>query len=195
MAFDYQEYLASREWALLREQVRARNGGRCERCWRAPHEDTHHQTYARVGCERLEDLLGVCRPCHAFLSGRSDVDPIRCAVVIIGAWNLSWSGRLSGWRREFDFIIPRPDEIESAEFWCVTAQAACAVIAHVGSHDPVAALGATNAAWGKRLAAVLSSPASPEDVSRALSDIPWNWCRGGHRASSFWRSLPSVVAA
>jgi hypothetical protein len=72
---EYKEYLASREWALKREAVRKRCGNVCERCHKAPHENTHHVTYARVGNERLEDLLGVCRKCHEFLSGKSDVDP------------------------------------------------------------------------------------------------------------------------
>lgn len=72
---DYGRYLASREWALLREAVRRRSRGRCERCPHGRHDETHHLTYERIGHERLEDLLGVCRACHAFLSGKSDVDP------------------------------------------------------------------------------------------------------------------------
>lgn len=75
-AFDYHAYLASREWALKREAVRVRCGNVCERCHRAPHQQTHHLTYARVGHELLEDLLGVCADCHRFLSGKTNVDPI-----------------------------------------------------------------------------------------------------------------------
>lgn len=74
--FDYQEYLASREWALLKNQVRDRSGGTCERCGKAPHQSTHHKTYARIGHELIEDLLGVCNPCHEWLSGKTDVDPV-----------------------------------------------------------------------------------------------------------------------
>src|SRR2546426_1847649 len=66
---EYQKYLASREWALLKERVRERSGGICERCKSAPHQATHHLTYERVGQELLEDLLGVCEPCHEFVSG------------------------------------------------------------------------------------------------------------------------------
>ncbi len=73
--FDYQTYLASREWALLKRQVKARSKGKCERCRYGDHEQTHHLTYARIGHEWLEDLQGVCRECHEFLSGVSDRDP------------------------------------------------------------------------------------------------------------------------
>ena len=72
---DYKAYLASREWAVLKERVRERSGGYCERCLTAPYQETHHLTYERTGSERLEDLLGVCSPCHAYLSAKSNVDP------------------------------------------------------------------------------------------------------------------------
>ena len=69
------EYMASREWGLKKRRVRERSGGRCERCEVRPHEETHHRSYERFGFERLDDLVGVCRPCHAFLSGILDDDP------------------------------------------------------------------------------------------------------------------------
>lgn len=78
----YQRYLASREWALLKNAVRGRSGGTCERCHLADHQDTHHLTYERLYNERIEDLLGVCRPCHEYLSGKSDFDPASEAVLM-----------------------------------------------------------------------------------------------------------------
>lgn len=71
---NYREYLASREWGLLKRQVRERSVGKCERCG-APQEATHHLTYERLGHERLEDLLAVCNACHEYLSGNVDIDP------------------------------------------------------------------------------------------------------------------------
>lgn len=68
-------YMASREFALLREAVRKRCGGICERCHRSKMTQTHHLTYERYGHELLTDLLGVCGPCHLFLSAKSDFDP------------------------------------------------------------------------------------------------------------------------
>jgi hypothetical protein len=73
--FDYHEYLASREWAALRERVRERSGNRCERCFNAPQHAVHHLTYERAGHEELTDLMAICNPCHEFLSARSDRDP------------------------------------------------------------------------------------------------------------------------
>lgn len=67
---EYHEYLTSREWALLREQVRERSGGFCERCWVRPMQACHHLTYERVGHERLEDLQAICNPCHEYESGK-----------------------------------------------------------------------------------------------------------------------------
>lgn len=78
----YQRYLASREWSLIREKVRERSGDRCEHCCGAPQQAVHHLTYARVGNERLGDLLAVCEPCHDFLSGKSDVNPLLDVYVV-----------------------------------------------------------------------------------------------------------------
>jgi hypothetical protein len=71
----YKAYLCSREWALLRNAVRARCGGKCERCGVNEMECTHHLTYARKYDERLEDLAGWCNACHEFTHGKSAVDP------------------------------------------------------------------------------------------------------------------------
>lgn len=73
---EYHRYLASREWAVLKRKVRERSGGVCERCRLAPHEETHHVTYERLGHEWLQDLQGVCHACHQFVSGKSDHDPL-----------------------------------------------------------------------------------------------------------------------
>ena len=95
--FNYQEYLASREWALKREAVRERSGGRCEHCWRNPMEQCHHKTYAHCGHENLEDLMAICKPCHLFLSGQSDVDPLSDGVKVYLAGKIrNWE---DDWRR------------------------------------------------------------------------------------------------
>lgn len=83
--FDYKRYLASREWAVLKEQVRERSRGHCEHCLVGSYEDTHHVTYARIGHEELSDLAAVCRPCHEFLSGKSDRNPLDETWIYTGA--------------------------------------------------------------------------------------------------------------
>lgn len=72
----YQRYLASREWGVLKEAVRERARGKCERCKVLPIDATHHLTYARKYCEQLEDLQGICQWCHDFTHGKSDLDPV-----------------------------------------------------------------------------------------------------------------------
>lgn len=72
---EYQKYLASREWALLREKVRKRSGGFCEACWIRPMQQCHHLTYERVGHEKLGDLQAICEPCHAWESGKLHKEP------------------------------------------------------------------------------------------------------------------------
>lgn len=73
--FNYKRYLASREWALLREQVRERSEGNCERCLINEMTQVNHLTYERIGHEHLEDLQAVCRPCHEYMSGLRHIDP------------------------------------------------------------------------------------------------------------------------
>src|SRR5262249_12664569 len=68
-------YLASREWGLLREAIKERSGGICERCHKNWGTAVHHLTYARLYCERLEDLIHLCDECHDFHHGRSNFDP------------------------------------------------------------------------------------------------------------------------
>lgn len=68
-------YYASREWALLKAEVRKRSDGICERCFLNPYTQTHHLTYLRFGKELLEDLQGLCNGCHEFVSGKSSLDP------------------------------------------------------------------------------------------------------------------------
>lgn len=92
----YKAYLCSREWALLRNAVRARCGGKCERCNVNDMECVHHLTYARKYDERIEDLAGWCNACHEFTHGRSDHDP----ASWIGDEEefQAWAGALAGHR-------------------------------------------------------------------------------------------------
>ena len=71
----YAAYLCSREWSVIREAVRKRSGGVCERCFRNPMNAAHHLTYVRKYAERPEDLQAICIPCHEFTHGKSDTDP------------------------------------------------------------------------------------------------------------------------
>ena len=82
-------YMASPEWAQLKEQVKKRARGWCERCARSSIDNVHHLTYERLGHERLEDLQGLCEPCHLFISAKSDYDPHPVHVMPFGPFEHS----------------------------------------------------------------------------------------------------------
>lgn len=99
----YQIYLASREWGLLKKSVHLRSGGVCEHCLISRADEVHHQTYIRKYKERLSDLLHVCRPCHKFLGGYSDVNPARNRPLIAGGSTVKsiyLAGKMTNWRDE-----------------------------------------------------------------------------------------------
>jgi len=77
----YQLYLASREWAEKKEAVKKRSLCTCERCHNAPGEQVHHLTYAHKYAEPLDDLMHLCKPCHEFLSAKTNYDPKRVAPL------------------------------------------------------------------------------------------------------------------
>jgi replicative DNA helicase len=76
----YMAYLCSREWAEKREAVRGRANGLCERCRSFPMDACHHLTYARKYAEELSDLQAICEPCHDYIHGKSDFDPLHFAA-------------------------------------------------------------------------------------------------------------------
>lgn len=61
----YHSYLTSLAWVGLRRIVLQEARGRCSACRRKRRRlDVHHKTYERIGNERVEDLVALCRPCH-----------------------------------------------------------------------------------------------------------------------------------
>ena len=63
----YIAYLASPQWRARADAAIARAGGRCQVCnvdrWFS-RLNVHHRTYERLGRERPEDLIVLCRHCH-----------------------------------------------------------------------------------------------------------------------------------
>lgn len=116
--FNYQRYLASREWALLKERVKERDGNTCELCFAAPHENTHHLTYERLGHEDLSDLMGVCRPCHEWLSGKRESAPLddllfvvsnRLDVSAVPGRDMAralYNGEIAAWQSAIHLLVP-----------------------------------------------------------------------------------------
>jgi len=65
----YLDYLDSPEWWTIRRAALRRAQFRCEQeqPGEARHEgplEAHHVHYRNLGCERLDDVEVLCRPCH-----------------------------------------------------------------------------------------------------------------------------------
>jgi hypothetical protein len=56
--FDYHRYLAGREWAVLKRQVRQRSGGGCERCHAAPASQVQRPTSRALIEDAIADVFG-----------------------------------------------------------------------------------------------------------------------------------------
>jgi hypothetical protein len=60
----YHTYLRSEAWSAKRQAAIRRAGGRCQLCNRSGPLEVHHRTYERLGHERDDDLIVLCRSCH-----------------------------------------------------------------------------------------------------------------------------------
>jgi hypothetical protein len=78
----YLEYLKSPQWKAKRKAVKTRCAGICERCRIYLFDEVHHLTYANLYDEPLEDLIGLCKPCHRFQHGRSGIDPLEPVILV-----------------------------------------------------------------------------------------------------------------
>ena len=79
----YAAYLCSREWSVLKEAVKERSNGLCERCSVNAMDHVHHLTYKRKYDERLDDLQACCKQCHEFIHAKSEFDPARDRPVVL----------------------------------------------------------------------------------------------------------------
>lgn len=61
----YQEYLSSRHWESLKQTYRqAKFSCECYACNSKNNLNLHHKSYDRIGNERLQDLIYLCKSCH-----------------------------------------------------------------------------------------------------------------------------------
>lgn len=61
---EYQKYLQSEHWQGVKARMRASKYLRlCYVCGSAGPLDLHHKSYKRLGSERLNDLIWLCRRC------------------------------------------------------------------------------------------------------------------------------------
>lgn len=60
----YKEYIASPSWQDRKHLYYLKYGKHCLVCQSREHVDLHHTNYSRLGNERDEDLMALCRQCH-----------------------------------------------------------------------------------------------------------------------------------
>ncbi|MSR87929.1 MAG: hypothetical protein EXS69_02080 [Candidatus Zambryskibacteria bacterium] len=60
----YKEYIKSDAWFERRDIYFFTHEKNCVACESAEHIDLHHMTYDRLGSERDEDLIPLCKVCH-----------------------------------------------------------------------------------------------------------------------------------
>ena len=65
---NYSEYLATPEWASRRALRLKRDANVCQDCGEVASE-VHHLTYEHIGVEELDDLISLCKRCHAIRHG------------------------------------------------------------------------------------------------------------------------------
>ena len=62
----YGEYLQTSHWQAKRREALEHAKKRCQYCGaRAVELHVHHKTYERRGDERMDDLIVLCKDCHA----------------------------------------------------------------------------------------------------------------------------------
>jgi 5-methylcytosine-specific restriction endonuclease McrA len=59
----YADFLASPEWAIVRENVLLRDKGRCQICRANEATEAHHLRYD-LGWNNISCIIAVCRDCH-----------------------------------------------------------------------------------------------------------------------------------
>ncbi|WP_027368955.1 HNH endonuclease [Desulfocurvibacter africanus] len=100
----YEAYLASPEWKKFREKALENNfyfgKYHCQRCgWDFPRDklEIHHKHYRTLGRERLEDVLALCRHCHAIEdSNRAEESRRYAAEQLYDARLFGWAAAIYG---------------------------------------------------------------------------------------------------
>lgn len=88
----YSQWMGSPAWWARRRRWVAEETDRCGaitcalcgRPWDAEHGDLHHLSYARLGVERHDELIAMCRSCHELLHRVIDASPAWQALIASG---------------------------------------------------------------------------------------------------------------
>ncbi len=69
-AMPYQDYLRTQDWLRRRAVKLEISEYRCQLCNSSEGLQVHHRTYERLGCEKMGDLIVLCKECHALFHER-----------------------------------------------------------------------------------------------------------------------------
>jgi hypothetical protein len=62
---EYDQYMKSAQWRNISDLMKKLARFRCAHCGQGSTTlEVHHLTYERFGCERMSDLVVLCKPCH-----------------------------------------------------------------------------------------------------------------------------------
>lgn len=61
---EYAAYIASPTWTATRGKALAHHGTQCYACSGHKSLQVHHKNYARIGREKMSDLVVLCNGCH-----------------------------------------------------------------------------------------------------------------------------------
>ena len=64
----YAEYLETEHWQFIRQAALWHADDRCQVCGTSAGLEVHCRSYERLGAERSEDLVVLCRRCHELYS-------------------------------------------------------------------------------------------------------------------------------
>lgn len=65
----YLTYMRSPEWQARRAKSLRLAGNKCQVCGRkGVRLECHHNSYERLGAERDNDLIMLCKSCHVFIT-------------------------------------------------------------------------------------------------------------------------------
>lgn len=62
---EYRKYLGSEHWIETKALAKRRAGYKCQLCGNTRYLQVHHNNYSRLGHEQDNDLIVLCRNCHA----------------------------------------------------------------------------------------------------------------------------------
>lgn len=65
MNFEYEAYLHSAQWQKIRSERLRVDNFKCQKCGRPFDLQVHHLIYDRIGHEDINDLITLCKNCHA----------------------------------------------------------------------------------------------------------------------------------